>query len=62
MGRYSCDPETAYEAEVAQAEKEVPVCTYCNRPVAEDFYYELNDEVICAECLEQHFRKEVVVG
>ena len=64
MFRYTDDPiadHEAYEAELARLEKEVPVCDYCNRPVAEDFYYEINDEVICAECLEQHFRREVVI-
>ena len=64
MFRYTDDPiadHEAYEAELARLEKEVPVCDYCNRPVAEDFYYEINDEVICAECMEQHFRREVVV-
>lgn len=64
MFRYTDDPvadHEAYEAELARLEKEVPVCDYCNRPVAEDFYYEINDEVICAECMEQHFRREVVI-
>ena len=64
MFRYTDDPiadHEAYEAELARLEKEVPVCDYCNRPVADDFYYEINDEVICAECMEQHFRREVVV-
>lgn len=51
----------AFEVELPRLEKEVPVCTYCNRPVAEDYYYEINDEVICAECMERDFRKEVVV-
>lgn len=64
MFRYTDDPiadHEAYEAELARLEKEVPVCDYCNRPVADDFYYEINDEVICAECMEQHFRREVVI-
>lgn len=34
MGRFISDPDAVYEAEVARAEKEVPFCTYCNRPVA----------------------------
>ena len=54
MFRYTDDPiadHEAYEAELARLEKEVPVCDYCNRPVADDFYYEINDEVICAECM-----------
>ena len=64
MFRYTDDPiadHAAYEAELARLEEQVPVCAYCNRPVAEDFYYEINDEVICAECMDQHFRREVVV-
>lgn len=59
MLRYGDDD--AYEAELARLEKEVPVCCNCDRPVAEDYYYEINDEVICAECMEQCFRREVVV-
>lgn len=64
MLRYTDDPiadAAAYDAELARLEEKVPVCCYCNRPVAEDYYYEINDEVICAECLQQHFRREVVV-
>ena len=55
------DDHRAWEAELARLEEQVPVCSYCGKPVAEDYYYEINDEVICAECLQQHFRREVVV-
>ena len=55
------DDHRAWEAELARLEKQVPVCDYCNRPVPEDYYYEINDEVICAECLDRHFKKEVIV-
>ena len=51
----------AYEEELARLEEQVPVCGYCNRPVMDDHYYEINDEPVCAECLEQHFKREVVV-
>lgn len=56
------DDHKAWEAELERLEKEVPVCCYCNRPVMDDFYYEINDEVFCAECLDKHFKKEVMVG
>lgn len=55
------DDHRAWEAELARLEELVPVCCYCGRPVAEDYYYEINDEVCCAECLDRHFRKEVIV-
>lgn len=61
MGRYSCNVEAAFEAELARAEAQVPVCEICGKPVAEDFYYEINDVVICAECMDRHFRKEVIL-
>lgn len=47
--------------ERARLESQVPECSYCGKPVAEDYYYEINDEVICAECLDEHFRREVEV-
>jgi len=50
-----------WQAELARLEEEVPVCGYCNRPVQDDFYYEINDEPVCADCLEQHFKRQVVV-
>ena len=27
----------------------------------DDYYYDINDEVICADCMDGHFRREVVV-
>jgi len=63
--RYTDDPiadAAAYDAELARLEAQVPDCEICNKPVAEDYYYEINDEVICAECMERDFRKEVAVS
>lgn len=62
--RYTDDPvadHEAYEAELARLEAQVPVCGYCDRPVMDDFYYEINDEAVCAECMDKHFRREVEV-
>ena len=37
---------------------QLPVCSYCGRPVQEDYYYRINDELICSDCMEHCFRVE----
>lgn len=52
-----------WEAHQAKQDKwlsERLVCEYCGQPIQEDFYYEINSEIICEECLNRHFRKEVL--
>lgn len=64
LRRYSDDPiadAAAFDAECARLEKQVPVCDYCGLPVMEDFYFEINSDAICAECMDRHFRREVVI-
>lgn len=36
-----------------------PVCSCCENHIQEDHYYEVEDKVICPDCLETHFRKEL---
>lgn len=43
----------------AEAEKELPVCTCCGEPIQDDFYYEIDDEILCEECLKDNYRKSV---
>ena len=38
---------------------ERPMCDYCDLEVIGDHYYYINGEVICPDCLEEYFRKEV---
>ena len=65
MFRYTGDPladHAAYEAELELLEKQVPRCFKCKKPVMDDFYYELDEErIVCAECLDKHFKKRVEV-
>lgn len=65
MFRYTDDPladYAAYEAELERLEKLVPVCCKCKAPIAEDYCYELDeDRVVCADCLNKHFRKSIEV-
>lgn len=51
-----------WEAHEAEQEKwlgKMPKCDYCNDPIQDDFYYEINGEVICECCLDRFFRKDV---
>lgn len=46
----------------AEQEKELdklPRCDYCDEPIQDDFYFLINDEVICESCLNRFFRKDV---
>lgn len=49
MFRYTDDPvadAAAYDAELARLESQVPECGYCGKPVAEDYYYEINEYTV----------------
>lgn len=35
----------------------LPRCAYCHEPIQDDFCYEINDELICEECLVENHRK-----
>lgn len=48
-----------YDAErEAQLHKQ-PVCCYCDEHIQSDHIYLINDEIICPDCLEAHFRKDI---
>lgn len=34
-----------------------PVCCYCEEPIQDDFFYEINGDYYCEDCLDMHFRK-----
>ena len=59
---YTDDPERDFLREDAKQQKELeklPVCADCGEPVQDDHYYLINDEVICPDCLEANYRKDV---
>ena len=39
-------------------EESLSVCGYCGRGVQEDYYYRIDDEIICPDCMEHCFRVE----
>lgn len=47
-----------YDREQERRAAELPICADCGCTVY-DHYYLINDEVICPECMESNYRKEV---
>ena len=59
---WSDDPIKDAERYIAKQEKQLsklPKCADCGERVQDDFYFEINDEVICPDCLDSHYRKWV---
>lgn len=48
-----------YDAEQCRLMDQLPECDYCAAPITADHYYLINDEIICPDCLDSFFRKEV---
>lgn len=38
---------------------ERPVCSYCEEHVQHDHFFLINDEIVCPDCLDSFFRKDV---
>lgn len=54
------DNYSLWERREVQLEKELalrPVCGYCDEHIQGEYCYEVNGELICEECMEDHFRK-----
>lgn len=49
----------AWDREQARVLDLLPECAYCGEKITDDYYYEINDEVVCEDCLDSFFRKEV---
>lgn len=59
---YSDDPVKDHLLHDAKKQKELerlPICADCGERVQDDHYYLINDEVICPDCLEANYRKDV---
>ena len=47
-----------YEREQEKRLEQLPVCDYCGEPIQDDFFYQINGENYCPDCMEGHFRME----
>ena len=53
---YSNDPHAdfdRYDAEQARQEERLPRCCECDEPIYE-WCYEINDELVCEDCMLEH--------
>lgn len=50
---------SALDAEQTAWLRKRPVCCYCGEHIQDDYFYQINDEVMCKDCLDGQFRKDV---
>lgn len=48
-----------YQEEQGKQLQKLPKCSCCKTHIQDEHLYEINDEVVCEECLNQNFRKNV---
>jgi formylmethanofuran dehydrogenase subunit E len=59
---FTDDPIADFERHDAEQQAKLdklPLCEYCEEPIQSDYYYEIGNECICEDCLNDNFRKEV---
>lgn len=59
---YSDDPvrdADRYDAYQEAQRDKLPECTYCTEKIDEDYYFDINGEPVCGDCLDKHHRKRV---
>ena len=59
---FTGDPAADYERycdEQERLQQEQPICEICNDSIEDEYCFEVNDAIICEECLNKWFRKKV---
>ena len=59
---YSDDPSRDFDRWNADQEAELsklPVCSECGQPIQSEDCFEINDELICEQCLHDNHKKRV---
>lgn len=62
MMYFTDDPVADYNRYSEEQDKQLqklPKCSYCDEHIQDEHFYEINDEVLCEECLNDNFRKNV---
>lgn len=48
-----------HDAEQQAELDNLPICEYCEEPIQSDYYYEIGNECICEDCLNDNFRRYI---
>lgn len=43
----------------AELEEKLPKCTHCGNPIADDYYYDIDGDILCYDCLNDLYRKDI---
>lgn len=49
----------AHDAEQERKLQKLPICSECDERIQSEHCYEINDELICPDCMEKNHRKWV---
>ena len=45
-----------WDAEQTAKLAQHPICAECDEPIQDDYYYEINGECVCPECLDNNHK------
>lgn len=45
------------DKEQARAEARLPVCEKCGNRIHDDYYFEIDNEILCEECMRDRYQK-----
>ena len=48
-----------YEEEQEKELEKLPVCSVCEEPIQDEFYFDIDGEIFCEDCLIDNYRKSV---
>lgn len=51
------DLHRSYEAQQEKALARLPICTYCEQPIQDDYLFDIDGELYCEECAKDLFRR-----
>lgn len=48
----------AYDAWLAKQREKLPKCAFCRQPIDTEECYEINEMLVCPDCLDNHYCKK----